>query len=295
VARSSGVPVVYDTDDLIWDQRLTEYCALDEHYSPHEVKEFQALFRRTDALMREADVFVASTQYLADAIHAWFGRPAFVSQNAISLQAVRLSETIYRHRIDAAPSDLIRIAYFSGWPKAHEGDFAVAVPAITRALAELPSARLRIVGHFDDTRLPASLRRQVESAPFVPWDRLFASIGHVDINLAPIIDNPHRRAKSAVKFLEAALVGTPTVASDLEPYQTIAHGQTGYLARDATDWYTGIMALATSSEHRRQVGQAARDYVLRYHTTEARAASFEALLRGIVQRNVPGTEVDPSR
>src|SRR5690606_31892909 len=29
-ARGRGAPVIYDTDDLIWDQRIVEYCSLDE-------------------------------------------------------------------------------------------------------------------------------------------------------------------------------------------------------------------------------------------------------------------------
>ena len=174
------------------------------------------------------------------------------------------------------------LGYFSGWPKAHESDLAVALPAVRRALDALPGARLRIVGHFERSALPVDLRERVEIAPFVPYERLFAEIARVDINLAPLVDNPHRRAKSAVKFLEAALVGVPTVASNLEPYRLIDHGRTGMLAANEEEWYAGIMALATDPLRRRAIGDAARRYVLEHETTSVRAPAFAQLLRRLI-------------
>jgi glycosyltransferase involved in cell wall biosynthesis len=154
------------------------------------------------------------------------------------------------------------------------------LPGLRRALAELPDARLRIVGHFDTTMLPADLQGRVEHRPFVPYLGLLAAIAEADINLAPLVDNPHRRSKSAVKFLEAALVGVPTVASDLEPYRLIRHGQTGMLATNAHDWYAGIMALATDPVRRTAIGRSAREQVLHEHTTRVRAAGFAEFIEG---------------
>jgi rhamnosyltransferase len=54
----------------------------------------------------------------------------------------------------------------------------------------------------------------------------------VDINIAPLVDNPQRRSKSAIKYLEAAAVGVPTVAARLEPYcDTITEGVTVFWQR----------------------------------------------------------------
>jgi hypothetical protein len=279
-ARSRGAPVVYDTDDLIWDQRIVEYCDLERTHGPDDVARFRAQVRRAEALMRAADVFVASTEYLAGMLRDTFGRPAFVNRNAVSRAMVAHSTPLFERRQQAA-GDGVMIGYFSGWPKAHEPDLAVALPGLLRALDELPHARLRIVGHFDAGQLPEGMRGRVETAPFVPFEQLLDSIAQVDINLAPIISNPHRRAKSAVKVIEAALVGIPTVASDLEPYQLIRHGETGMLAGDAQGWYAAVLALGRSAELRRRMGAAARQQALREETTDARAPGFAALLRDI--------------
>lgn len=281
-ARVRHLPVVYDTDDLNWDERLVDYCELKRYYSDAEVARFRRIFREAERLMQTVDCFVASTDYLAAALTAHFGIPAYVNTNALSQQALALAEPVYRRRIAASQRSGVTLGYFSGWPKAHEPDLAVALPAVRRVLNEIPGSRLRIVGHFERAALPVDLRNRVELAPFVPYERLFAEIARVDINLAPLVDNPHRRAKSAVKFLEAALVGVPTVASDLEPYRLIEHGRTGMLAADEEGWYASIMALATDPALRRAMGEAARQYVLERETTVVRAPAFAQLLSRLI-------------
>ncbi len=281
-ARARHLPVVYDTDDLNWDERLVDYCDLERYYSDAEVARFRRIFREAERLMQTVDCFVASTDYLAAALTAHFGVPAYVNANALSRQALTLAEPIYRRRAAALQNAAVMLGYFSGWPKTHEPDLAVALPAVRRVLNDIPGTRLRIVGHFDRAAVPVALRDQVEMAPFVPYERLFAEIARVDINLAPLVDNPHRRVKSAVKFLEAALVGVPTIASDLEPYRLIEHGRTGMLAADEEGWYASIMALATDPARRRAMGEAARQYVLERETTVVRAPAFAQLLSRLI-------------
>ncbi|MDW8215135.1 MAG: glycosyltransferase [Roseiflexaceae bacterium] len=287
-ARARALPVVYDTDDLNWDERLVDYCDLERYYSQAEVARFRRIFHEAERLMKTVDCFVASTDYLAAALTAHFGIPAYVNANALSQQTLALAEPIYRQRSATSQHAAVTLGYFSGWPKAHESDLAVALPAVRRVLDEVRGSRLRIVGHFDRNALPADLRDRVEMAPFVPYERLFAEIARVDINLAPLVDNPHRRAKSAVKFLEAALVGVPTVASDLEPYRLIAHGRTGMLAADEEGWYASIMALATDPARRRAIGDAARRYVLDHETTVVRAPAFVRLLNYLTEKRRSG-------
>ena len=80
------------------------------------------------------------------------------------------------------------------------------------------------------------------------------------------------------QFLEAALVGVPTVAADLEPYRMIRHGETGFLAANADDWYAGIMALAFDAAGRQE--EIARMLSGAEITSEARAQA-DRLLEGV--------------
>ena len=67
--------------------------------------------------------------------------------------------------------------------------------------------------------------------PLRPWHELPGVLRDVDINLAPLVPGTvFNDAKSAIKWLEAALVGTPTVATSSEPFrEPIDHGRTGLL------------------------------------------------------------------
>ncbi|MBO9335038.1 MAG: hypothetical protein J7455_09820, partial [Roseiflexus sp.] len=91
-ARVHALPVVYDTDDLNWDDRLVEYCELEQYYSAAEVARFRRMFRDTEALMKRVDGFIASTEYLATALTTHFGIPAYVNANALSQRALALAE-----------------------------------------------------------------------------------------------------------------------------------------------------------------------------------------------------------
>lgn len=282
-ARARGIPVIYDTDDLTWDERLIEYAALERYHGPASLPRFRSRMQRERAVLGLADACITSTEYLADLVRAAAGFPVFVNQNAIDEHSVRQTELLLRKRGPRKAAGNLAISYFSGWAQAHEIDLAVATNPIQRVLTDLPHARLRLVGHFDMAWLPPELQSQVELAPFVPYEQLFAAIATADINIAPLVANPHRRSKSAIKYLEAALVGVPTVASDLEPYRMIQHGQTGYLAADADGWYASIMGLASDPQLRLRIGRAARAHVLADHTTAVRAAGYAAILRAIVK------------
>ncbi len=61
-------------------------------------------------------------------------------------------------------------------------------------------------------------------------------IDEVDINLAPLVDSIFNRAKSEIKWIEAALV-IPAVASKLGAFSDmVIDGETGLLATD-DQWF----------------------------------------------------------
>ncbi|GAB4124387.1 MAG: hypothetical protein Fur005_34160 [Roseiflexaceae bacterium] len=281
-ARARQLRVLYETDDLTWDQRLFEYCAIGQ-LPPADQQRNRARWQRESALIRMVDGCVCSTPYLASMLRADFQLPVWVNPNAVALDTLAQAEATLAQPV-SRPAGQTILGYFSGAAHTHEADLAVAIPAIRRVLSEVPAARLRIVGHFAIDTLPADLQPQIEHLPFVPYEELFRQIAACDINLAPLVDNPHRRCKSAVKLLEAALVGVPTIATDLEPYQQIEHGSTGMLAADDQSWYASIMTLIRDPARRQQIGWAGRAEVLRNHTTAARAPHYHAIMREIYQQ-----------
>jgi hypothetical protein len=101
----------------------------------------------------------------------------------------------------------------------------------------------------------------------LPWTELAEVLRDVDVNLAPLEPGSRfNEAKSAIKWLEAALVETPTVASPTEPFcEAIRVGENGVLASSPDEWHDAIAALLADDAWRKRIGaRARRDALLRW-------------------------------
>src|SRR5262249_2125519 len=106
--------------------------------------------------------------------------------------------------------------------------------------------------------------------PFMPWYELPRALASLDINLAPLEKhNPFCNAKSELKYLEAAAVGVPTIASRWGAYATVIQSsETGFLAATPAEWYDALERLVTDQALRRTMGERARtDVLCRYTPT----------------------------
>ena len=124
------------------------------------------------------------------------------------------------------------LGYGSGTPT-HDVDFAEAAPAVIDILTRYPHAELWVAGPMRAAgRACARLGARVRRFPLLAWREWFELAAQIDINLAPLeMNNIFCRAKSEIKFVEAAALGVPTVASQIDPFAAaITHGENGFLA-----------------------------------------------------------------
>ncbi|MDQ2998434.1 MAG: glycosyltransferase [Chloroflexota bacterium] len=284
-ARRMRIPIVFDTDDLVWDVAERQYSYLDAHHSPPVVAAILRTIRRTYATMRHANALVFSTPYLAQLAARSFHQPGYVNANALSHAMVAIADQVYAQRRARLYAPGTIIGYFSGTPGVHEEDLASITPALCSTLDRDTSVLLRIYGGVQISGALADQRyeAQIEQRALVGWRELLHHIAEVDINIAPLIDNPQRRSKSAVKYMEAALVGVPIIATQLDPYQAaIEQGVNGLLASTHTEWVDSLAQLIQLREIRQQIGEAARADVLAKHTTTVRAVNFASIITQVV-------------
>lgn len=271
-ARASGKPVIFDTDDLVFNGTVIGDIKAVRDYPPAEYS------RHLDAIMRNyrtlslCDAALVTTEELRDCIKELFpGKPVYVNRNAVSDEMVSQADFALKH-VPKIDDGFVRIIYMSG-TKTHNEDFAQCVAALERLLEVHPQVLLMIVGLLD---LPERLGRwadRLEIVPLVPWQELPRLMRRADINLAPLeIENAFTRCKSELKYVEAGLLGLPTVASDLPAFQVaITSGENGFLCRSEQDWFDSLERLVLSSELRHSIGIRARDDVLARYTTRSRA------------------------
>jgi glycosyltransferase involved in cell wall biosynthesis len=259
-ARTNGMRVVYDIDDLVFDPCITDRIDGLRAMGRHQRRRFIAAITRQRQLLLECDLVTVSTAPLARAVAA-LGRPSAVIPNSLNREQLRIAEQI---AAAGRPSDgLIRIGYFSG-TRTHQRDFAECEEALLEIMDRHRELRFRLVGHLDLGPQWQHHQGHVERLGFLPPPELLRAIAETDINLAPLeAGNPFCEAKSELKFFEAAIVGVPTIASATEPFAAaIEDGVSGLLVRDAQGWRRAFDLLVGSDERRQAIGIAAKQRAL---------------------------------
>jgi glycosyltransferase involved in cell wall biosynthesis/2-polyprenyl-3-methyl-5-hydroxy-6-metoxy-1,4-benzoquinol methylase len=287
-AQEMGKPVIFDTDDLIFDEEKIPYIRALQWMSQDEVDLYYdgvRRYHRTLSLCRFATV---TTEPLREAIQRLFPQiQCFVNPNALSdAQVAQADEALSLSR---RPEDenIVRIAYLSG-TRTHNIDFQECSGALKRILEAHPHVRLMAVGHLDLEFEFDRFGERIERYPLLPWQQLPGLLRKVDINLAPLeLDNPFTESKSALKYFEAAVMGVPTVASDVRAYRdSIRHGENGFLCRTEDGWFNCLAQMVEDADMRRRIGQQARTGALKALTTRRQALNLKRVLNDICQMSV---------
>jgi glycosyltransferase involved in cell wall biosynthesis len=276
-ARPRRVPVVFDVDDLIFDPELEGQVhglsALDE--AEHALWwRGVARYRTT---MELADLYVGSTRMLCDHAAEVTGLPTRQFRNGVGREAARLSEHTLRTPRSDGP---LRLGYFSG-TTTHDEDWAQIEPAVIDVLRQRPGTELWLGGHLRPTPALRAVEGQVRRLPMMPWQQLTRVLRDVDVNLAPlVVGGVFNEAKSAIKWLEAALVETPTVASPTQPFvEAIEDGRTGLLASGVDAWRDSLLRMLDDDAERARIGAQARREAMLTLSPHRQAAVYRSILR----------------
>lgn len=150
-----------------------------------------------------------------------------------------------------------------GWAggASHGLDMAMVAGPVRRFLDRNKHVDLHLIG----TDYRETIRRP---ARFTAWDSdafgYYANIDF-DIGLAPLVDSTFTRSKSAIKAMEYAALGIPTLASDVEAYRGyVLDGVTGYLIRNEHEWGKRLYELANDEAMRAEMGEKARQHVAQW-------------------------------
>ena len=145
---------------------------------------------------------------------------------------------------------------------------------------------LRIIGPLDPGDDWGELKPRIRRIPLVPWRELPEHLVEFDINLAPLVmDNPFAQSKSEIKYMEAALVRAPTVASPTDAYRyAIRPGENGYLPASDDEWEQALALLIEEPDHRRLIAEEAYHRVLESYHPQVRAAELLATLEQICRQ-----------
>ena len=287
-ARRLNVTTYWEVDDLIFDEAAYLLNRNLDTLDPRLRAEVLAGIPLYGAALLACERAIASTATLAEAMRAAGVDHVTVIENGLDDETIALAEASRARRAEADANgarDGVVIGYGSG-SKAHDADFQQAAPAIAALMRTRPETRLRIIGELLLPPAFEAFGARVERLPPTGYASYLDRLALCDISLAPLEATLFNDAKSNIKYVEAAILGLPSVCSPRAAFrEAVAHGRDGFLADTEAEWLEALTALVDAPALRRAVGAAARAGVLARHAPDAIARNQVApLVRGLDQR-----------
>jgi glycosyltransferase involved in cell wall biosynthesis len=259
-AERFSVPVVFELDDYLFDDEIIPYV---EMYRALPIDEARREVRKWRDLLERCDFYTGSTEHLTERAAA-IGKASYFIHNGLNVATIELSRRALEGARRGSERRGLRLGYVSG-SNTHQQDFREIAPVILRLMDEFPTLELLVRGCFELAEFPEFVRfgARVQGRPFIDWRQVPAEIARIDINLVPLEINTFTNAKSDLKYIEAALLKVPSVASPTRPYLScITHGVNGFIARSPDEWYDALRALIVDPDLRRRMGERAHHHAL---------------------------------
>lgn len=146
-----------------------------------------------------------------------------------------------------------------GWggSSTHQMDVAEVGGQLRQVMARNPQTELHLMG--SNYARDMGIRERVRFTEWTPSVPAYWRAIDYDVMLAPLRAHVFNASKSALRPLEAAMLGIPVIASDYGPYaQFVQHGVTGYLVRRDHEWGRYLRELVNDEAMRQEMGAAGR-------------------------------------
>lgn len=265
--RRSGVPLVFDIDDLVFEPKSAELLyGLTTLSDADRIMAIERIKRLRETLLW-CDFATCTTKALAKRIEA-LGKRCFVVPNAINDRQLELAQEIKSLR-PGIDDRRVKIGYFSG-TRTHEKDFLEVSDALFEVMSNNPGVEFHLVGILELDKKFAKFADRIVRQPLMDYLEMLRYLAGMNINLAPLeMNNAFTACKSELKIFEAALLGIPTVASATDSYSgCIDDGVNGFLAASRGEWVEKLELLVRDMRLRHTIGeQAELDFIRRYYIT----------------------------
>jgi len=260
--------IIFETDDLVFDAKYIQNTDLYQS----KMGVFEKMQYKTgvgEEILKDdyVGVCTTSTSYLAKILEN-YGKKVFISKNKLSNHELEIADNILKN-IPKAKDEFAKIGYFSG-THSHNKDFAVVTEALIEIMEKYPKTELYLAGPLDTDNKLSKFKERIITSPLVPRDKYYEKVWKVDMNLYPLISgDPFCESKSEIRFIETGILKIPTVAVKNQTYsEAIDDGVNGFLAANHKEWVDKLSRLIEDENLRREMGEKAREKVLRDYTNK---------------------------
>jgi glycosyltransferase involved in cell wall biosynthesis len=280
--RVRGKRILFDIDDFVFNPSYAHLImsTLDQDTDNSDLWDYWfAYTSRMGETLRLCDGAITTNNYLAARITEFSGLQVNVVPNFINKEQLDLSESLFRSKEASgfARDDKICLGYFSGSPS-HILDYAIITSALEEVLENDKRVELMVVGYIEAGPSLNRFGSRIKRQPFHDYVNLQRLICSVEFNLMPLQSNVFTNCKSELKYFEAAIVGTLSIASPSHAYAAaIQDGENGYIAQ-AHQWASVIQrAIEDNGAYAEMAATAYADAYSKYAWLNQRETIINAL------------------
>lgn len=262
-AKKSGVRVLFDLDDLVFDCR--DLKLIWETTGEKNIAYWAGYVWGVRRIAKRVDGFLCTNDYLGVRLEKSFGKSYKVIRNSLNEEQIEVSEKCLLKKKHKG----FVVGYFSGSPT-HAKDFAMVEPELVKFLDSHDDAKLLVVGYM---KFSLRMQKLIEDGKvvvheLVDYIKLQELMAEVDVSIAPLVVNDFTNCKSELKFFEAGVVETTTIASPTYAFKkAISDGENGFLAK-LGEWYDKLEYLYYNRDKNQKIAKRARDYALKHYYGE---------------------------
>jgi len=139
-------------------------------------------------------------------------------------------------------------------------DWAPFIPTLNE-IARAVGRRLKFTVAHDRAFFDAIESQEKEFVPTLDYPSYLNLLASAEIAFMPLADTPFNRAKSDLKFIEAAAARTVALASPVVYGDSIQNQKTGLIFNDPAELRAHLLRILAYPEAARRIGDAARAYV----------------------------------
>jgi SAM-dependent methyltransferase len=231
---------------------------------------FQMMRQGGDLTFRGVHALQTSTAAMAEALRKYNPEIAVFPNAVVSLPEVR--------NFAALPA----VTLFFGALN-RERDWRPLMPAINAVIAGAADRlRFRVVhdrGFFDALETPHKA-----FTPTCDYETYLRLLGESEISLMPLSDTPFNRAKSDLKFIEAAACRAAPLAGTVVYGDSIEDERTGLLFRDPAEFHDRLSRLVAAPDLALALGEAGRRHVAAHRMLAYQVAPRIAWYRSLWAR-----------
>lgn len=221
------------------------------------------------AAMEQCGFISLSTPGMCELVNTLFDKPTFLWRNVLDGETLSIVSEQERIRDNASQSETITISYMSG-SRAHDADFATIEQVLSKIMSDYPQVQLLIGGYASVPEALQPFSQRIKQFPFSGYAGYFKHLAQSDICVVPLLQDRFNECKSAIRYLEAAILDIPTIAANIGDFTNlIDSGENGFLANSNEEWEQALRALILDKELRSKISKNSRLFVKEKQTITA--------------------------